>query len=100
MRDLGEAFPEESPTASSREIVVATRLAALGDVEAFQRQARLAREAGVTTAEFRELLYLTTVNAGIPKAIQAMRALSNAFNEQKNRCPERYAGASLRSAFR
>jgi alkylhydroperoxidase/carboxymuconolactone decarboxylase family protein YurZ len=97
-RDLGKTFPEEGPIAPSREIVVATRFATLGDTEALQRQARLAREAGATTAEFREMLYLTAVNAGLSKAIEAIRTLSNVLNE--NRCPQRYAGANLQGELR
>lgn len=88
----------EGPIAPSRDIVVATRFAALGDIEALQRQARLAREAGATTTEFSEMLYLTAVNAGILKAIEATRAISNIFNE--NRCPQRYADANLQGELR
>ncbi len=79
MQDLGEAFPEDGAAAPSPEIDVATRFAALGDIATMKRHARLARDAGATPAAFKELLYLTAVNAGIPKAVEATRALSDVF---------------------
>jgi 4-carboxymuconolactone decarboxylase len=74
--DLGEAFPDDAKVAPSPDLVLATRFAASGDIPAMARHARLAREAGMTPAEVRELLYLTAVSAGLPKAMEATRALA------------------------
>jgi 4-carboxymuconolactone decarboxylase len=91
--DLGEAFRQEAASVPSRDLTIATRFAILGDVPAMTSHARLARDAGATPDELRELLYLTVVSVGLPKAIEATRALAEAFGEE-SRCQERYAAAN------
>ena len=48
---------------------------ALGDIEAAKRHATQALRYGATNGALREVLYLTAVHAGAPKAIAAARAL-------------------------
>jgi len=77
LQDLGEAFPEEGQAVPSPDLVLAARFAALGDIPAMIRHTRLARDAGAKSAELKELLYLTAVSAGLPKAMEATRALAD-----------------------
>lgn len=76
LQDLGEV-PRKSIDLSSGEIGVAAGFAVAGDIAAMQRHAKYARDAGATKLEFKALLYLTAVNAGAEKAIEATRALSD-----------------------
>jgi hypothetical protein len=78
LRDLGEAFPDETP---SSHIVPAAALA--GDDAALARLARQARENGATMHDFDEALYLTAVGPGIPKAIEATRVLLDVFGARE-----------------
>ena len=89
MQDLGEAFPDEGAKPRSREIAVMAASAASGDIEAMKRHAAHALDAGATKREFQKVLYLTTVYAGAPKAIEATRALSDLLTEQRDRCRAR-----------
>ena len=86
LQDLGEAFLSESITSHSPEIAVVAAFAASGDTAAMTRHARYALAAGATKLEFKELLYLTALNAGVPKAIEATRALSDLLTEREDLC--------------
>lgn len=92
-QDLGEAFPGEPVGPRTREIAVVAAFAAAGDIASTRRHARLARAAGATALEFREMLYLTTMRAGVPAAIEATRALWDILVERQNQCPDRLAEA-------
>src|SRR5437763_3131507 len=85
LQDLGEAFPSESINSHSPEIAVVASFAS-GDTAAMTRHARYALAAGATKPEFKELLYLTAVYAGVPKAIEATRALSDLLTEREDLC--------------
>jgi 4-carboxymuconolactone decarboxylase len=74
--DLGEAFLQNAAEIPSPELALATRFATLGDVSAMTRHARRAHDVGTKPAEIRELIYLTAVSAGFPKAMEATRALA------------------------
>jgi alkylhydroperoxidase/carboxymuconolactone decarboxylase family protein YurZ len=100
LQDLGEAFPEEATTLPSPDLALAANFAALGNISAMTRHARLARDAGAKPAKIRELLYLMAVSAGLPKAMEATRPLAEVLDEQKNRCPERFAGANFQRELR
>ena len=73
-RDLGEGLADGLDD-RTREIATAAALAALGDVEAAKRHAHHALRYGATNGQLKEVLYLTAVHAGAPKAIAAARAL-------------------------
>jgi 4-carboxymuconolactone decarboxylase len=73
-RDLGEG-PAEGLDDRTREIATAAAFAALGDMEAARRHAANALRHGATNGALREVLYLTAIHAGAPKAIAATRAL-------------------------
>ncbi len=83
LQDLGEVFPGEGQKFGSRAIVAAVAFAASGDTAAMMRSAKEALDAGATELEFKKLLYLTAVNAGAPRAIEATRALAELFGERE-----------------
>jgi 4-carboxymuconolactone decarboxylase len=76
-RDLGEEFPPEATARPSLDLTLARRFAVLGDVFGMTRHALRARDAGTKPNELRELLYLTAVSAGLPKAMEATHALAD-----------------------
>ena len=75
-RDLGEGSAEGLDN-RTREIATAAAFAALGDMEAVKRHAHHALRYGATNGQLKEVLYLTAVHAGAPKAIAAARALED-----------------------
>jgi alkylhydroperoxidase/carboxymuconolactone decarboxylase family protein YurZ len=94
LQDLGEVFPSEGQKFRSREIVAAIAFAASGDTASMKRSAKDALDAGATEFEFKKLLYLTAVNAGAPRAIEATRALADVFGEREV-CSHRSARAEV-----
>lgn len=80
-RDLGEGHAVEGLDDRTREIAAAAVFAALGDIDAARRHAQQALRYGATDGELREVLYLTAVHAGAPKAIAATRALEELLAE-------------------
>ena len=94
LQDLGEVFPSEGQKFRSREIVAAIAFAASGDTASMKRLAKDALDAGATELEFKKLLYLTVVNAGAPRAIEATRALAEVFGEREV-CSHRSAGVEV-----
>lgn len=80
-QDLGEEFPNQSVRPLTPELAQVATFAALGNSELTRRHASYARAAGATRYEFEELLYLTAVYAGAPKAIEATRALLDFLTE-------------------
>ena len=83
LQDLGEVFPGEGQKFRSREILAAIAFAAAGDTASMKRSATDALDAGATEFEFKKLLYLTAVNAGAPRAIEATRVLAEVFGERE-----------------
>jgi alkylhydroperoxidase/carboxymuconolactone decarboxylase family protein YurZ len=77
MQDLGEAFPADVPVTHAREIATVAASIATGDLSEMRLNIQTARAKGATPIEFEEMLYLTAVNDGIPKAIEATRAISD-----------------------
>ncbi len=88
-QDLGEAFVDESPSPRSPEIATVAGFAALGDTASMKLYAKDALEAGATALDFRELLYLTAVYAGVPKAIEATRIFTQIVAEREVQSADR-----------
>ncbi len=82
LRDLGEVASSGALDFRTREIAMVAAFAALGDSAGVKRHARYALASGATKLEVEELLYLTAVYAGVPKAIEAARAISELFTER------------------
>jgi 4-carboxymuconolactone decarboxylase len=95
-QDLGEAFVDESPSPRSPEIATVAGFAALGDTASMKLHAKDALDAGATALDFRELLYLTAVYAGVPKAIEATRVLTQIVAEREVQLPDRATRVDLR----
>jgi 4-carboxymuconolactone decarboxylase len=74
-RDLGEETLSDSLDERTRELVSAAAYAAMGNIEATKLHAANALRYGATNGALREILYLTAVHAGAPKAIAATQAL-------------------------
>jgi 4-carboxymuconolactone decarboxylase len=83
LRDLGEAESKGGFDAHTRAIALAVTSAAVGDMSSIERHARNALDAGATRSELEELLYLTALYAGVPKAVEATRALSDLIAERE-----------------
>jgi 4-carboxymuconolactone decarboxylase len=95
-QDLGEAFVDESPSPRSPGIATVAGFAALGETASMKLYARDALDAGATALDFRELLYLTAVYAGVPKAIEATRVLAQIVAEHEIQSPDRATRVDLR----
>jgi hypothetical protein len=73
LRDLGEEFFSGGMDAPSGEFAVT----ASEDIDALRHRAEQALRAGASKFELKEMLYLTAINAGVPRAIEVTRALSD-----------------------
>ncbi len=72
---LGDVWSRPDLDDRTRQLAAVAAFAALGE-PAFLK-------VGVTEAELKEIVYLTTVTAGFPKAIAASQALSELFAERR-----------------
>jgi 4-carboxymuconolactone decarboxylase len=89
MQDLGELFFSEGVKSGSHEIAAVADLAASGDMAGMREHARSALEGGATRLELKEVLYLTALSAGVPRAIEATRALLDILGLQEGQCSDR-----------
>jgi 4-carboxymuconolactone decarboxylase len=80
---LGDVWSRPGLDKKSRQLAAVSAFAALGEPAFLKIHARYALNAGATEAELKEVVYLTTVTAGFPKAIAASQALSELFGELK-----------------
>ncbi|MFH1803834.1 MAG: carboxymuconolactone decarboxylase family protein [Pseudomonadota bacterium] len=67
----------------TRQLATVAAFAATGDIPFMTTHARYALNLGVSPDELREIVYLTTVHAGFPSAINAASALSALFDEHQ-----------------
>lgn len=95
MQDLGELFLGGGMKSGSREIAVVAELAASGDTAAMKDHARAALDDGATKLELKEVLYLTAVSAGVPRAIEATRALLELLGAQEDQCSDQARRAAV-----
>jgi 4-carboxymuconolactone decarboxylase len=79
---LGDVWSRSGLDARSRQIAAVSAFAALGDLAFMKIHAGYALNVGVTEAELKEVVNLTTVHAGFPRAIEAAVVLSNLFAER------------------
>jgi 4-carboxymuconolactone decarboxylase len=80
---LGEVWARPGLDARTRQIATVAVFAALGHPAYMKVHAGYALNAGVTEEELKEVVYLTTVHAGFPRAIDAAGALSDLFAERR-----------------
>lgn len=80
---LGDVWSRPSLDNRTRQLAAVAAFAALGELAFLKVHAGYALNVGVTEAQLKEVVYLTTVTAGFPTAIAASQALSELFAERK-----------------
>ncbi|WP_207480816.1 carboxymuconolactone decarboxylase family protein [Arenibaculum pallidiluteum] len=79
---LGEVWDRPQLDNRTRQIAAVSAFAALGLPDYMKIHAGYALNIGVSEAELKEIVYLTTVHAGFPRAIEAAQTLSELFAER------------------
>jgi 4-carboxymuconolactone decarboxylase len=81
---LGEVWDRPVLDHRTRQIATVSAFAAIGNLPYMKIHAGYALNHGVTEEELKELVYLTTVQAGFPRAIDAAQALAELFAERRS----------------
>jgi len=84
---LGEIFGRTEIDVRTRQLATLAAFAAQGHLAFFKVHAGYALNAGVPPAELAEIVYLTTVTAGTPRAIDAAQALREVFAQNNIALP-------------
>ncbi len=84
---LGDIFGRKEIDVRTRQLAMLSAMAALGHLAYFKVHAGYALNAGVKPQELAEIVYLTTVTAGTPRAIDAAQALREVFAERNIALP-------------
>lgn len=79
---LGDVWGRPVLDHRTRQIATVSAFAALGYRPFLKVHAGYALNLGVTPEELKEVVYLTTVHAGFPRAIEAAQTLSELFQER------------------
>lgn len=79
---LGDVWGRSALDPRARQIATVAAFAATGQRSVLKIHAGYALNLGVTRDELKEVIYLTTVHAGFPRAIEAAQALSELFKER------------------
>jgi 4-carboxymuconolactone decarboxylase len=82
---LGEVWSRSQLDPKTRQMAAVAAFAALGNTAFMKIHAGYALNIGVSEDELKEIVYLTTVHAGFPRAIDAARTLSELFAERKSK---------------
>lgn len=80
---LGEVWSRPGLDSRTRQLAAVAVFAALGETAYMKIHAGYALNLGVSEDELKEIVYLTTVTAGFPRAIAASLALSELFAERR-----------------
>ena len=80
---LGEVWGRSELDARTRQLATVAVFAAQGNLPQMKIHAGYALRAGVSPAELKEMIYLTTVTAGFPRAIDAAQALREVLAAQQ-----------------
>jgi 4-carboxymuconolactone decarboxylase len=80
---LGDVWSRRILDDRTRQLAAVAAFAALGEPAFLKVHASYALNIGVTEEQLKEIVYLTTVTAGFPKAIAASQALSELFGERR-----------------
>lgn len=78
---LGDVWSRKVLDPKTRQIAAISAFAAQGTLPQMKIHARYALNLGVTREELKEVIYLTTVHAGFPRALNAAEALREVFDE-------------------
>lgn len=79
---LGEVWSRPGLDGRTRQLAAVAAFAAMGEPAFMSIHAGYALNLGASEEELKEIVYLTTVTAGFPKAIAASQALSELFAER------------------
>lgn len=80
---LGEVWSRRGLDSRTRQLAAVAAFAAMGESAFMRIHAGYALNLGVSEEELKEVVYLTTVTAGFPRAIAASQALSDLFAERR-----------------
>jgi 4-carboxymuconolactone decarboxylase len=80
---LGDVWGRPGLDHRTRQIAAVAAFAALGHRPFMKIHAGYALNLGVTAAELKEVVYLTTVHAGFPRAIEAAQTLAELLRERE-----------------
>lgn len=80
---LGDAWSGEALDPKTRQLAAVAAFAATGQQPFLRIHAGYALNVGVTEAELKEVVMLTTVTAGFARAIEASQTLSTLFAERR-----------------
>ncbi|HEV2566330.1 MAG TPA: carboxymuconolactone decarboxylase family protein [Microvirga sp.] len=86
---LGEVWSRPGLDNRTRQLAAVAAFAAMGEPAFMKVHAGYALNLGTSEEELKEIVYLTTVTAGFPKAIAASQALSELFAERRTSSNER-----------
>jgi 4-carboxymuconolactone decarboxylase len=80
---LGDVWGRPGLDHRTRQLATVSAFAALGNQPFIKVHAGYALNLGVSEAELKEIVHLTTVHAGFPRAIEAAQTLSALFAERR-----------------
>jgi 4-carboxymuconolactone decarboxylase len=78
---LGDVWSRRVLDPKTRQLATVSAFAAQGTLPQMKIHARYALNLGATRDELKEIIYLTTVHAGFPRALNAAEALREVFDE-------------------
>ena len=84
---LGDVWSRSGLDDRTRQLATVAAFAAQGNLTTLKVHAGYALRLGVTPDELKEIVYLTTVTAGFPRAIDAAQALREVFAAQPAATP-------------
>ena len=79
---LGDVWGRKVLDTRTRQLAAMAAFASLGQLRFFKIHAGYALDAGVKVEELKEIVYLITVPAGFPRAIEASQTLQELLNER------------------
>jgi 4-carboxymuconolactone decarboxylase len=79
---LGDVWGRKVLDARTRQLAAMAAFASLGQLKFFKIHAGYALDAGVKVEELKEVVYLITVPAGFPRAIEASQTLQELLTER------------------
>lgn len=80
---IGDVWARPVLDHRARQIAAVSAFAALGNRTFMKIHAGYALNLGVSEDDLKEVVYLTTVHAGFPRAIEAAQTLSELFEERR-----------------
>lgn len=86
---LGDVWSRKVLDPKTRQLATIAAFAAQGTLPQMKIHAVYALNLGATRDELKEIIYLTTVHAGFPRALNAAAALKEVFDEQDKKAQKK-----------